>query len=71
MHRCLYQPRIVTPTPTPEMVVVRVPTETPDTYFEMKMTPEEAADFALELLLDSRRAMTYRAREEWLGKRIA
>jgi len=53
------------------MVVVRVPTETPDTYFEMKMTPEEAANFALELLLDSRRAVSYRAQEEWLGKRIA
>lgn len=66
-HRCLYFPRVVTPTSTPDMVVTRIPTGSPDTYFEQTMTPQEAENYALDLLLDARRARACRERAEFMA----
>lgn len=68
MHRCLYKPRVVTPTATPEMVVLKVPTESPDTYFEIRLTPDEAFELVSDMMADIIRAKNYRAREDWLAK---
>lgn len=67
-HRCLYFPRVVTPTATPDMVVTRIPTGSPDTYFEQTMTPQEAENYALDMLLDARRARAYRERAEFMAR---
>lgn len=68
MHRCLYLPRVVTPTATPDMVVVKIPTDSPDTYFEQTMTPQEAFAHAMALIEDAKRASAYRERKDYLAR---
>lgn len=68
MHRCLYLPRVVTPTATPDMVVTKIPTDSPDTYFEQTLTPQEAFAHAMALFQDAQRAAAYREREDYLAK---
>jgi hypothetical protein len=63
--RCLYKPRVM-PSPDPGLVVVKVPTDSPESYFEMKLTPEEADDLGMSLLLDARRAKRHLETERWL-----
>jgi hypothetical protein len=67
VHRCLFLPRVVTPTATPDMVVVRIPTDSPDTYFEQTMTPQEAFAHGMALIADAQRAAAYREREDYLA----
>lgn len=68
MHRCLFLPRVTTPTATPDMVVVRIPTDTPDTYFEQTMTPQEAFAHGMALIADAQRAAAYREREDYMAR---
>lgn len=68
--RCLLLPRVWEPR-NPETVCSRIPTESPNTYWELTMTPEEAETYALDLLVDARRAKAARAtRERWKSGRV-
>lgn len=62
--RCLFVP-YVTATERVESVVTRTPTSDPNEYFETEMTPEEAENYALDLLIAVRRAKHVRASREW------
>lgn len=65
MIRCLHTP-YVTQARDPETVCVRTPTASPREYFETVLTPEEAENLGLELLIEARRAKEARAHREWL-----
>jgi hypothetical protein len=54
--------------PTPAAVVTKVPTDSPDTFFEMVMTPAEARRLALDLLIDADRAERFSETARWLAK---
>ncbi|RWK39225.1 hypothetical protein [Mesorhizobium sp.] len=66
-HRCLYLPRVVM-SQRPQMVVSKVPTESPDTFFETAMTPAEARRYATDLLIDADRAERFSETAKWLAK---
>lgn len=66
-HRCLYRPRVVM-SEQPEMVVSKVPLDSPDTYFETVMEPDEAIEYATQLLNDAARAKRMRETNRWLAK---
>ena len=66
-HRCLYRPRVVM-SEQPEMVVSKVPLDSPDTYFETVMDPDEAIEYATQLLNDAARAKRMRETNRWLQK---
>ncbi|PSJ55746.1 hypothetical protein [Pseudaminobacter soli (ex Li et al. 2025)] len=67
MNRCLMLPRVWQPR-DPETVCTRIQTEGPSVYFEITLTPEEAEAYALDLLVDARRAKGARASREWIEK---
>lgn len=67
MHRCLYLPRVVM-SEQPEFVVSKVPLDTPDTYFETVMEPDEAIEYAAQLVNDALRAKRMRETNQWLAK---
>lgn len=67
VSRCLLLPRVWEPR-NPETVSSRVPTESQNVYFEITLTPEEAEAYALDLLVDARRAKAARASREWMEK---
>jgi hypothetical protein len=66
-RRALYLPRVVM-SPTPASVVSKVPTDSPDTFFETVMTPAEARRLALDLLIDADRAERFLETAKWLAK---
>ncbi|RWI33386.1 MAG: hypothetical protein EOR13_17685 [Mesorhizobium sp.] len=66
-HRCLYLPRVVM-SEQPEFVVSKVPLDTPDTYFETVMEPDEAIEYAAQLVNDALRAKRMRETNQWLAK---
>lgn len=66
--RCLLRPYTTMPR-DPETVCVRTPTSSPESYFETVLTPEEAEDYALNLLIEARRAKAARSSREWLAQR--
>lgn len=66
-HRCLYLPRVVM-SEQPEFVVSKVPLDTPDTYFETVMEPDEAIEYAAQLINDALRAKRMRETNQWLAK---
>jgi hypothetical protein len=70
VHRCLYLPRIHY-TDMPELVVIKVPTDSPDTFFEIKLTPDEAFELVSDLMADIIRAKNYRSREDWRAQYLA
>lgn len=65
--RCLFVPYVIGSEKV-ESVVVRTPTSDPTEYFETELTPEEAENYALDLLIAVRRAKSVRASREWLEK---
>lgn len=65
--RILLAPKVWMPR-DPEMVEYRTPVGSPNEYFETVLTPEEAENHALELLIDARRAKQARACRQWLEK---
>ncbi len=68
-HRCLYRPRVAM-SEQPEFVVSRVPLDSPDSYFETVLNPDEAIEYAMQLLNDASRAKRVRDTNRWLaGKR--
>ncbi|TIN82734.1 MAG: hypothetical protein E5Y00_04770 [Mesorhizobium sp.] len=52
----------------PEFVVSKVPLDTPDTYFETVMEPDEAIEYAAQLVNDALRAKRMRETNQWLAK---
>jgi hypothetical protein len=66
-RRALFLPRVVM-SPMPAAVVSKVPTESPDTFFETVMTPAEARRYAMDLLIDADRAERHKETLEWLAK---
>jgi hypothetical protein len=66
-HRCLYRPRVVM-SEQPEFVVSKVPLASPDNYFETVMEPDEAIEYATQLLNDAARAKRMRETNKWLAK---
>lgn len=50
------------------MVVSKVPLDSPDTYFETVMEPDEAIEYATQLLNDAARARRMRETNRWLAK---
>lgn len=65
MNRCLLRPYTTMPR-DPESVCIRTPTSSPNEYFETVLTPEEAEDYGLNLLIEARRAKAARASRLWL-----
>ena len=59
--RCLLVPYVIA-TEKVESVVTRTPTSDPNVYFETEMTPEEAENYAIDLLNAVRRAKHLRSR---------
>lgn len=68
--RCLFIPYVIA-SERVESVVTRTPVGEPNTYFETEMTPEEAENFALDLLNEARKAKHLRSSREWLEKQGA
>lgn len=69
LPRVLFRPRVVM-SPTPEMVCIKTPTDSPEIYFETMLDPDEAIDHASQILADALRAKRMRATQDWLaGKR--
>jgi hypothetical protein len=66
-QRALYLPR-VTMTTRPDMVVTKVPTDSPETFFESALTPAEARRLATDLLIDADRAERFTETAKWLAK---
>jgi hypothetical protein len=52
----------------PHLVITKVPTDSPDTFFETVMTPAEARRLALDLLNDADRAERFLETAKWLAK---
>lgn len=52
----------------PHMVVSKVPTDSPDTFFETAMTPAEARRYATDMLNDADRAERHMETMKWLAK---
>jgi len=61
-HRILYLPKPCM-SPDTKMVCVRIPLDDPNEYYEMMLTPDEAQNFGLELMIDA-----CRARGVWIKK---
>lgn len=66
-HRCLYLPRVVM-SEQPEMVVSKVPLDSPDSYFETVMEPDEAIEYGTQLINDAMRAKRMRETNRWLAR---
>lgn len=66
-HRVLYKPRVVM-SEQPEMVVSKVPLDSPDTFFETVLDPDEAVEYATQLLNDAARAKRMRETNKWLKR---
>lgn len=66
--RCLFIPYVIA-TERVQSVVLRTPTSDPNEYFETELTPEEAENYALDMLIAVRRAKSARASREWLETR--
>jgi hypothetical protein len=52
----------------PHLVVSKVPTDSPDTFFETAMTPAEARRYAVDILNDADRAERHMETLKWLAK---
>lgn len=66
-RRSLYLPRVTMST-RPDAVVVKTPTDSPETFFESALTPSEARRLATDLLIDADRAERYLETARWLAK---
>lgn len=66
--RCLLVPRVI-PSPDPAMVVTKTPTESPEIFYETKLTPIEARRLGLALLIDADRADRHAETIRWLADR--
>lgn len=66
-RRALFLPR-VTMSERPHLVITKVPTDAPDTFFETAMTPAEARRYATDLLIDADRAERFSETAKWLAK---
>lgn len=66
-RRALFLPR-VTMSERPHMIVTKIPTDSPDTFFEQALTPAEARRYATDLLIDADRAERFSETARWLAK---
>lgn len=66
--RCLLKPRVL-PSSDPCMVMVKTPTEAVEIFYETKLTPDEAEELGLALILDAKRAKRHLETERWLRDR--
>lgn len=66
--RVLFRPRVVM-SEQPEMVVTQTPLESPESFYETVLTPDEAFEYARQLLNDADRARRVRDTNKWLAKR--
>jgi hypothetical protein len=66
-RRALYLPRVTMST-RPHLVIMKVPTDSPESYFESGLTASEARRLATDLLIDADRAERYTETAKWLAK---
>lgn len=66
-HRVLFLPRVVM-SQRPHLVVIKTPTESPDTFYETGMSPAEARRYAVDILNDADRAERHLETMRWLAK---
>lgn len=53
--RVLFHPRVVM-SETPEIVCIKTPLDHPESFYETRLSPEEAVELARQLLNDADRA---------------
>lgn len=66
-RRALFLPRVVM-SERPHLVITKVPTDSPETFFESALTPAEARRLATDLLIDADRAERFSETQRWLQK---